>query len=72
MIDHAGGNLEISCSVFRKRAFSAGASSPRESVSQLIFRPAGAHSFSTDHRRLAPWAVFCRRFAAIEFPKAGL
>jgi len=35
-------------------------------LSQLIFRPAGARSFPAVHPRLAPWAAFCRRFAAIE------
>ena len=35
-----------------------------ESVSQVIFRPAGAWQCSTFYPRLAPWAVFCRRFAA--------
>ena len=35
-------------------------------VWRLIFRPAGAYSFSAVHPRLAPWAAFCRRFAAFE------
>jgi hypothetical protein len=35
-----------------------------ESASQRIFRPAGAWLFSTFYPRLAPWAAFCRRFAA--------
>src|ERR1700674_3532029 len=37
----------------------------KESVSQLFFRPAGARRFYASYPRLAPWAVFLRRFAAI-------
>jgi hypothetical protein len=33
-------------------------------VSRLIFRPAGAWRGFAFHPRLAPWAAFCRRFAA--------
>src|SRR6266849_1554391 len=37
---------------------------PTESVSQLLFRPAGACSCSTSYPQLAPWAAFLRRLAA--------
>src|SRR6266849_7516425 len=37
---------------------------PTESVSQLLFRPAGACSRSTSYPRLMPWAAFLRRLAA--------
>jgi hypothetical protein len=33
-------------------------------MSQLFFRPSGARSFPACFPRLAPWAVFFRRFAA--------
>src|ERR1017187_10858296 len=38
---------------------------PPKSVSQLLFRPFGAWSIPTGHPRLAPWAAFLRRFAAL-------
>ena len=33
-------------------------------VTELFFRPFGAYLFPTSAPRLAPWAVFYRRFAA--------
>ena len=35
------------------------------------FRPAGACTFLTSHPRLAPWAVFLRRFAAVLLASLG-
>jgi hypothetical protein len=35
-------------------------------VSRPVFRPAGAQQFPTSDPRLAPWAAFLRRFAALE------
>ena len=36
-----------------------------KSVVRFLFRPSGAGSFSRPLPRLAPWAAFFRRFAAL-------
>ena len=63
---HRGGNVNWKGRIYRSssnaRMNRAGAG---ESVSQPIFRPSRARAFPTTFPRLAPWAAFLRRFAAI-------